>query len=93
MNGPPTNDPHQSLAYALEKYPQQVEVVQMADLVMDSAREKATRPAYVKMAVPDEIVKSLRGSADKRDLLLLVRVPREVLERSESSIILPHEVR
>jgi hypothetical protein len=86
-------NPLESLAYALEKYPERVEVAPVEELMLESARQNAKRPAYVKLAMPDEAVKSLRGSADKRsDLLLLVQIPKEVLERSESRIILPGEV-
>jgi hypothetical protein len=90
-------DPLRSLGFALEKYPQLVELYPLDQLVLESARQNDKRPAYVKLAVPDEVVKAVRTSsstsADDRDLLLLVRVPREVLERSESRIVLPGEVR
>lgn len=80
------------LQFALEKYPQQVEMVPIADLLLDSARQNEKRPAYVKLAMADELVKSLRGQRQQQDVLLLVRVPGEVLERSESRIVLPGEV-
>ncbi len=87
------NDPRQALLFALEKYPEKVVALPVDQLLMDSARGNDKRPAYVKLAVPDEWVKALRGSADKsRDLLLMVSIPKEVKERSESSIILPGEV-
>lgn len=86
------NDPRQALSFALEKYPHQVEVAPVSELVMESARQNPKRPAYLKLAVPDEVVKGLRGFADRRDLVLLVRVPRDILGRSESRIVLPHEV-
>ena len=87
------NDPRQALAFALEKYPERILALPVDQLLMDSARENDKRPAYVKLAVPDEMVKSLRGTADKsRDVILLVAIPKEVRERSESSIILPGEV-
>lgn len=87
------NDPAQSLAFALEKYPEKVQATPVEQLLMDSARQNDKRPAFVKLAVPDDVVKALRGSADKRqDLLLLVSIPKEVQERSESRIILPGEV-
>ena len=87
------DNPRNALAYALEKYPEQVEMVPIERIVTDSARQNAKRPAYVTLAVPDEVVKSLKGSRDDRDLVLLVRVPKQVLERSESLIVLPGEVR
>jgi hypothetical protein len=86
-------DPLKSLTYALEKYPERVELVPLERLVTDSARRNDKRPAYVTLAVPDEVVKSLKGNRDDRDLVLLVRVPKEILQRSESLILLPGEVR
>ena len=86
-------NPLKALSYALEKYPERVEMVPIDQLVTDSARQNPKRPAYVTLAVPDEVVKSLKGGREDRDLVLLVRVPKEVLERSESRILLPGEVR
>lgn len=90
---PPPLDPQQALAFALEKYPERVEMIPLGDLVIESARRNEKRPAYVKLAVPDEVVKGLKGKAEEADLVLLVRVPKEVLARRESRIILPGEVR
>ena len=87
------NDPLHSLHFALEKYPERVETVPLEQLVIDSARSNDKRPAYVKLAIPDEAVKALRGSPDKsKNLMLLVSIPKEILERSDSRIILPREV-
>jgi len=86
-------NPLKALTYALEKYPERVELVPIGELVTDSARQNAKRPAYVTLAVPDEVVKSLKGNRDDRDLVLLVRVPKEILGRAESLIVLPGEVR
>lgn len=86
-------NPRKALSYALEKYPERVEMVPIEEIATDSARQNARRPAYVTLSVPDEIVKSLKGSRESRDLVLLVRVPKEILERSESLIVLPGEVR
>jgi hypothetical protein len=87
------SNPRAALSYALEKYPERVEMVPIEELVTDSARQNPKRPAYVTLAVPDEVVKSLKGGRQDRDLVLLVRVPKEILERSESLIVLPGEVR
>lgn len=91
MDDSPSN-PMRSLVRALDSHPQQVEAVPVRQLLLDSAREKARRPAYLKLAVPDRVVQSVRGSADSGDLVLLVRVPREVLDREESRIVLPGEL-
>ena len=82
-----------ALVFALEKYPERVAVTPVKNLVMEAAREKSARPAYLKIAVDDDDVKAIRGSEDKaKDMLLLVRIPKDVQERSTSSIILPGEV-
>ena len=86
-------NPTKSLAYALEKYPERVEMIPIRELVTESARQNEKRPAFVKLAVPDRLVKGLRGRQEEQDLVLLVVVPKEVLERSESLIVLPGEVR
>ncbi len=87
------NDPSQALAFAVEKYPERVMAVPVQKLMMESARQNDKRPAYVKLAVSDDMVKALRGTPDKsKDLVLLVSIPKEILERSQSRIILPGEV-
>ena len=83
----------ETLQFALDKYPERVSATPLARLVMDSARQNAKRPAYVKLAVPDDLVKSLRGSAASQDIVLLVSVPRELEARADSKIVLPGEVR
>ena len=85
--------PLKNLAFALEKYPERVEIVPIQELVTDSARKNDKRPAFVKLSVPDEVVKQLRGRPEDTDLVLLVRVPKEVLQRQGSLIVLPGEVR
>lgn len=85
-------DPTQTLVYALENHPGSVEAIEVRRLVMDSARKNDKRPAWVQVAVPDEIVKSVRGPREKGDLVFLVRVPRDVTERQESRIVLPGEL-
>jgi len=85
-------DAQSTLRFALEKYADRVEALPVDQLVMDSARRNEKRPAYVKLAVPDEMVKSLRGDRGSADLILLVRVPREVIDREGSAIVLPGEV-
>ena len=86
------DDLHKALAFALEKYPHRVELAPIEKLLIDAAREGAKRPAYIKIAVSDEIVKSLRGRKPANDHLLLVRLPREMADRAASPIILPNEV-
>jgi len=86
-------NPLKSLAFALEKYPERIEAVPIRELVSESARQNEKRPAYVKLNVPDDVVKGLRGRPEETDLVLIVRLPREVLQRQDSLIVLPGEVR
>ncbi len=81
-----------SLQFALEKYPDRVEIVPAKELMIDSARQNDRRPAFVKLAVPDEVVKSMRGNRKDQDVVLLVRIPGDVTERADSPIVLPGEV-
>ena len=60
-------------------------VLRVENLVMDTARQNPKRPAWVKLAVPDEMVKSLKGSRESSDLVLIVSVPREVLDRVDDA--------
>lgn len=82
-----------SLQFALEKYPEKIEIASARDLLLDSARQNPRRPAYLKLAVPDAVAKAMRGSRKDQDLVLLVRIPAEVTERVDSPIVLPGEVR
>ena len=60
-------------------------------MIIDSAREKAKRPAYVKLAVPDAVVQAVRGPRAGDDTYLLVRIPAEIGDRVDSRIVLPGE--
>lgn len=83
----------ETLKFALDKYPERVSATPVKRLLMDSARQNAKRPAYVKLALPDDLVKALRGTTETEEVLLLVSVPRELESRADSRIVLPGEVR
>lgn len=73
----------------LEKFPNAVEIVPMESIVIDSTRGTADRPGSLKLAMPDAVVKNLRGDPAKRDIFLLVHIPHDLVEREASPIILP----
>jgi hypothetical protein len=91
--------PVDTLRFALERFPERVEVIPLGQLVTETARRNDRRPAWVKLALPDDLVKALRGAGPagaasaEGDVALLVVVPREVAERQDSRIILPGEAR
>ena len=86
------DSPTGTLRQALERFPHLVEVADLRRLALDAGRRNDKRPAYVQLAVPDDVVKDLRGRPEKGDLLLFVRIPRQLLERLESRIVLPTEL-
>ena len=92
MKAPP-EDPRPAFDFALAKYPERMEVSRLEDVLLSSARQSGGKPARVELGLSDEAVKNLRGEPARRDLYLLVRIPREVVERSKSTILLPSEVR
>lgn len=73
----------------LEKFPNAVEIVPLESVLSDSARGSADRPGTLKLAVPDAVVKNLRGDPSKRDTFLLVHIAHDLVEREASPIILP----
>ncbi len=85
-------DLKKQLAFALEKYPEKVEIAPIDRLAIDSARRNEKRPAWVKLAVPDDVVKGLKGPRPGTGRVLLVRIPDDVVERADSRIVLPGEV-
>ena len=60
-----------------------------APFLDDCARRNDKRNAYVKLAVSDELVKSIKGDEDRRPDVLLFIIPAEVGRESESRIIRP----
>lgn len=84
-------DPRPAFDFALARYPERLEVSNLEDMLLGSARRSATQPARVELGLSDEAVKNLRGEPERRDLYLVVRIPREVVERSKSLILLPGE--
>ena len=70
------DDALKSLQFALDKYPERVELVPVEQLLVDSARQNEKRHAYIKLAVPDELVKSVRGKLKDRDVVGEQPAPR-----------------
>jgi len=58
-----------------------VEGVNAVALLMDSGRENDKRPAYLKVAVPDEWVKTAMGAPELRDVFVLLKVPLETMQK------------
>ncbi len=71
-----------------QTHPNSIEIVEIQEILMDSTRGNDKKPGILKIAVPDEIVKNLRGEPEKRDILLIMRIPNEIKKKMESPIII-----
>lgn len=71
------------------RFPENVEVIPVAANAQDMARATSLREAYVRVGVPDELVKNLRGDSDRRDLVFLIRLPRLVVNAAQHQIEAP----
>ena len=81
------------LVYGLVKHPEKIGIKDLRGVVAGSGRKNDKREAWVKLSVPDDVVKALRGPRELAESdYVLVAIPREVKERAESRIILPDEV-
>ena len=60
--------------------PEEMDAVPVAFVLLDSTRgsEQTGEQGSIKLMVPDHVVKNLRGDERLRDLLVLVRIPRDV---------------
>lgn len=57
------------------------------------ARKNAKRDAYAQVSIEDEWVKKLQSPREEdHPLVFLVYIPRELVERADSPLILPGEV-
>jgi hypothetical protein len=82
---------YQVLDFAREKYPERLSMFSLEGLLLDTARQNDKRPAWVKMATVDNVVKNLVGNPKLRDVYILVRIPRDVVDRVGSKIVLLNE--
>ena len=60
--------------------------------LVDSTRKSEVKPATIKLALPDEIVKSMRGAPDKRPDMFIVFRSAAQREAMQSRIIKPGDI-
>jgi hypothetical protein len=80
---------HSLLEFAIANNMPGVFAINMLDVLGDSARQNDKRPAWVRVMVPDQVVMNITGKPNLRDHYFVVHVPREVVDRFESPLILP----
>lgn len=76
-----------NLLTLIESYPQLSHVYPM--MLMKAVRQNDKRPAYLVIAVPDDVVKNINGDDNKRDSFALLRVTKQASDLSKQRIILP----
>jgi len=64
-----------------------VTVLDASGLVYDSARGRDGGPGKLHLAVPDNIVKNLRGDPGRRDKIILVHVEHWMVSSLQSGIL------
>ncbi len=74
------------LGFAMQNYLERMSIFPVDGLLIDSARANDKRPAYLKVATVDSVVKNINGTASLRDLVLIIRVPREIVDRALSPV-------
>ena len=79
--------PKELLFAALQEHPTKVMIG--VPQVMHAARRNDKRPAFAKIALPDQVVRSITGADEKRGVLLAVWVSRDVLDEMASPIVRP----
>jgi hypothetical protein len=79
------------MGFALQHYADRLSVFPVDGLLMDAARKNDKRPAYLKVATVDSIVRNLTGNEKLRDVVLILRIPREVVDRAQSPVRLANE--
>lgn len=83
------NNPKEFLSLAMTKHLDDVECVSAGALIMDIGRANDKRPAYAKIAVPDDWIKNIKGDEKLRDIYVMSRIDRSVLNKASSVLILP----
>lgn len=81
------------LRYALDNPNPDTEFKTIGECYIESARQNDKRPAYVKLMVPDDWIKNIRGTAELQDIYMLCHFPREMWERFKSPILMDGEVK
>lgn len=76
--------------------PDEIDAVPVSFILAEAARgsEQGQEPGSLKLFVPDGVVKNIKGDERLRDLLVLVRIPREVydeLSKEDPMTDLPEE--
>jgi hypothetical protein len=87
------------ITWAFENYPDALTI--LPPTIRNARREKTSRmkvdgsrvvaPATITIEVPDSLVKKLKHDPDFKDLIYVVHVRGELMDRYQSKIVLPGE--
>lgn len=79
------------IQFALKNYNGEVEIGSVYDGFSSAARQNEKRPAKLELFVPDDWVVNLTKNPKLSDAYLVMRIPREVVDRAKSPIVAPGE--
>lgn len=82
----------QLIRFALDNYGNEVEISSAYEALAGVSRQNDKRPAKMELFVNDDWVLNLKGNPKLADAYLVVRIPRDVVDRAKSPIIAPGEV-
>lgn len=77
--------------FALKNYEKRISIFPFDGLLVDAVRSNDKRTARITLATMDDVVMNLKGKDGLRDTFMVVRIPREVVDRAMSPIIAPGE--
>lgn len=69
-----------ALKHAAAEADDRLSVYNLYSLMVGFARRNEKRPAYISFAINDDAVKNIKGDEKLRDLYLVVRIPRDVVD-------------
>jgi hypothetical protein len=87
-------DPREDLDYAISHHPRELQITRMDDLAADWRRAPRDRQGNpmghggVRLELPDEMVRNLRGPESDRDLVVLIRIPNNVLRARRGRVVI-----
>lgn len=73
----------------LTQHQSNVDVVPLGLLAPEFVRQNDVRPAQLRLHVPDDWVKNLKGKVKLMDAYILIRIDRERVDRFNSPLVLP----
>lgn len=79
------------LIAALRRFADKLTYQDLLQLVVHTRRKNDHHPAQFVVACPDYVVRNMTGKPEQRSTYLIIEIPRDVVDRLESKLVLPGE--